>query len=606
MTDEPKVAAGDEPVATVAADPEQLAAQQRLGAWARECDAIPAGFLVPVGWKCDLRGVHKVVERRNDIIDVRVAYGPILPVATHTDPEGDQLVELVWHDGRRWVNRLVPRATAKAGKKLIAALGDAGIPATDAAGKDVEQWLAAAEALNRWLIPDRRIARWLGWQADGTFITGPEQMRVEVAYPEQKAALAAHKPHGTLADWQDGLRTIESLPVAKMALYAGLAAPLIDILKVDSFVIDFSGRSTRGKTTAAKIGLSCWADPSEKGDGTFSWRTTPLAIEKRMNLVRGLPVLLDETRVVAKPEFVDQVLYQVSKNHGAARGGGWPNLLPWSTVVISTGEQPALSFTTHQGASARVLGITKPPFGQGTEENARAAVTVGRTVDDNYGHAGPAFVKRLRDLLATDGGREKLVARHRELADKLRGKTDVSSRRAPLVAALALAAELATRWGITPGLTKPKQDVWLDLFAAEDATDNRPEMALDAAKEWIAANGAAIWYPSFTRRDPQGGWIGRTIKVDDGRSTVAVLPGRLKTALEKVGITLDAVLPAWKDNGWLVKSGEKARPWDPKKRLAAHSPRMLTFSPDVMDGDYETDPDPNARDGHVPYSDVAE
>lgn len=584
---------------------EALLDPQRLGPWAKKCPEIPDGFLIPLGWKCDQYGMHKVVERRDGPVDVRIAYGPVLPVATHSDPDGSQLVELVWFDGIRWVNRLVPRSTAKAGKRLVAALGDAGFPATDGAGKDIEQWLAAAEALNRRVIPDHRIARWLGWQPDGTFLasTVDSPVRLEVAFPEQQPALNAHRPVGTLAGWQEGVAAVEALPVAKMALYAGLAAPLLDVLGIDSFVVDFAGRSTRGKTTAAKIGLSCWADPSEKGDGTFSWRTTIFAIEKRLNLVRGLPVLLDETRVVTKPEMVDEVLYQVSKNHGKARSGGYPSLLPWSTVVISTGEQPALSFTSHQGASARVLGITRPPFGKGTTENGQAAVTVGRAVDENYGHAGPLFVAHLRDTLATPGGRADLVARHRDLTEKLRGPNDLSSRRAPLVAVLALAADLCRRWKIAPGLTMPALEVWLDLFAADEATDNRPEMALDAAMEWVAANSFALWYPKCTRRDPPGGWIGRTVKVGD-KTTVAVLPGRLKTAMERAGITLDTVLPAWKENGWLVKGSEEKRPWDPKKRLGSGNPRMLTFHPDHVGGDYESDPDPNVRDGHVPYSDV--
>lgn len=571
-------------------------------------DDIPDGYETPAGWICDSKGILKIVERRDgDLVEVRVAYGPIIPVATHTDPDGAQLVELLWHDGRRWVNRLVPRSTAKSGKKLIAAVGDAGFPATEASGRDVEQWLAAAEACNRGIIREHRIARWLGWQPDGTFISSPDETRIEVAFSEQQSAVNAHRPSGTLTDWQNGVAVIEKLPVAKMALFAGLAAPLLDIVRVDSFVVDFSGRSTRGKTTAAKIGLSCWADPSEKGDGTFSWRTTTFAIEKRLNLVRGLPVLLDETRVVTKPEMIDEVLYQVSKNHGKARSAPYPSLLPWSTVVISTGEQPALSFTTHQGASARILGLTRPPFGSGTAEHAEAAVTVGRAVDENYGHAGPAFVARLRELLAEDGGRDKLIARHRVLTDELKGTTDLAARRAPLVAALALAAELSHEWRIAPALTVPETAEWQALFTSQETTDDRAEMALDAVREWVASNGAALWYPNCTRHDPPGGWIGRTIEVDvEGKkeTTVALMPLRLKAAMEKVDIVLDTVLPSWKENGWLVPGGDKARPWDPKRRLAAHSPRLYTFHPSVMGGDYESDPTPDLRGGYVPYGDA--
>jgi hypothetical protein len=569
----------------------------RLGAWAQGCPAIPAGFTIPTGYKMDLLGIHKVVERRGgERVDVRVAYGPVITVATYVDPDGSQLVELVWWDGHRWVNKLVPRAVAKSGKRLVAALGDSGFPATEASGKDIEQWLAAAEALNRRVIVDKRIARWLGWQLDGSFISAADEARLEVAFPEQGPALRAHRKQGTFAAWQQGVRVVEPLPVAKMALYVGLAAPLLDILKVDSFVVDFSGRSTRGKTTAAKIGLSCWADPSEKGDGTFSWRTTVFAIEKRLNLVRGLPVLLDETRVVTKPEMVDEVLYQVSKNQGKARSAPWPSSLPWSTIVLSTGEQPALSFTTHQGASARVLGISRPPFGKGTAEHGQAAVTVGQTVDENFGHAGPAFVERLVSLLAEPDGRTRLVDRHAYYIGKLKGATDLSGRRAPLVASLALAAELAHRWEIVPGLSVPSIEEWRSLFAGTEATDDRSEMALDALHEWVAANGSAIWVAGQNRKEPSQGWIGRTVQ-HDGKTTVALMPGRMKKALDRnSAIALETVLPSWKENGWLVETGkEKNHSWDPKHRLGGASVRLLTFHPDVMGGEYEAD-DGNA--GH--------
>ncbi len=578
--------------------------------WSIDCDLLPSGYREPSGYKVSRTGIWFVREDRNGPQETRVAYAPIVPVRILIDPGGTQILQLAWLDGARWVTKVVPRAVAKSGRKLIAVLGDAGLPAVEGDAKGLERWLATVENCNRAVIPREVLARWLGWQPDGSFISTPVGALIEAAHPEQAAALAAHRPAGTLAEWQAGIRAIEGLPVAKMALYAGLGAALLDVLGIDSFVVDFSGRSTRGKTTAAKIGLSCWADPSEKGDGSFSWRTTMIAIEKRLNLVRGLPVLLDETRVVSKPELVDTVLYQVSKNHGQARGGGWPSLLAWSTIVLSTGEQPALSFTTHQGASARVLGITRPPFGLGTSENGEAAVAVGRAVDGNYGHAGPLFVEHLRRMLSEPTGRAALVSRHRAIAAKLVGMTDLSGRRAPLVACLALAAELCERWAITPGLSAPRPIEWLAIFAAEEATDNRPEMALDAAMEYVASNGAAIWYPGYPRRQPQGGWIGRVVEVVDdsgGRAlSVGIMPGRLKEALRRADIALETVLPAWRECGWLVKGKERGHEWDEKKKIDGKNVRLLVFSAVATAGcDFESDPEPAQLAHHSPYRGVA-
>ena len=68
-------------------------------------------------------------------------------------------------------------------------------------------------------------------------------------------------------------------------------------------------------------------------------------------------------------------------------------------------------------------------------------------MEANYGTAGPAFAARLQAKLAEDGGAGKLRTRHQELTEMLRGSTDMTGRRAPLAACLALAAELAGQTG---------------------------------------------------------------------------------------------------------------------------------------------------------------
>lgn len=551
-------------------------------AWAAGCDEVPPRYRIPDGYDITDHGVFSVKETKDGEQRIRVTYAPLLPVGVFVDPAGGQMLELVWKDHNRWVNRVVPRSIAKSGRKLITALGDAGLPAVDADSKALERWLAAAEAANRWIIPRRALARWLGWQPDGTFVTSPGQpTRVEPTYEDQAAAIAAHHEHGTLAQWQAALTVIESYPVAKVAVYIGFAAPLLDVLGVDSFTVDISGRSTRGKTSAAKLGLSVWADPSEKGDGLFSWRTSLISVEKRLNICRGLPVVIDETRVVKVPELVDQVLYQVPKNHGQARGGGWPNLLPWSTIVISTGEQSALSFTTHQGAAARVLSLERAPFTGGTDDGA-AAKAVTDAVNEHYGVAGPVFLARLQQHLARRDGRDGLRARHGELTALLRGESDMSGRRAPMVACLALAAELVHRWGLVP-FEPLSKELWLELFITTESTDDRPQMALDVVREFVASHSSQLWRPGMsTLAEPATGWIGRHFEVE-GQPTVALLPERLRDALKRAGYVLAAVLPGWQEIGCLVKfGGEGKGAYLPVRALGEGKTRMYVFTPGTV------------------------
>jgi hypothetical protein len=206
---------------------------------------------------------------------VRVTWAWLFPVAVYVDPAADQLVELAWRDHDRWVSRLIRRRITKSGRKLVAEAGDAGLPVIEAEARHAERWLAAAEAANHEVMARHPVARQLGWQADGkTFVTGQgAPWRVEPRYPEQVAALAAHRPRGTLAAWQEAIAGARDYIIAHVGVYAGLAAPLLCPLGLDSFTVDISGRSTRGKTITAMAALSCRADPSDRSEAMLSWQT---------------------------------------------------------------------------------------------------------------------------------------------------------------------------------------------------------------------------------------------------------------------------------------------------------------------------------------------
>jgi Domain of unknown function (DUF927) len=509
----------------------------------------------------------------------RVSWAWLFPIAVYVDPDGAQWIELAWRDHDRWVNRLVRKAIAKSGRKLVAEMGDAALPVTDSEARDAEKWLAAAEAVNAAAIPRQLVARQLGWQADSkTFVTAQDcPWRVEPRYPEQAAALAAHHPQGTLNGWKTAIGAAGRYLVVQIAVYEGLAAALLGVLGVDSFTIDHHGRSSRGKTTAAMVALSCWADPSEEGDGLFSWQTTVIAAEKRLNLVNGMPVILDETRLVKDPGIVDTILYSVPKNHGKPRGGGYPNMIPWRTIVISTGEQPAVSFTTHQGASARVLSSSKAPFGSEGEPSRTAAEAVKVGITQNYGLAGPLFAERVQAMLAEPGGAKRLRQRHTELTARLRGETDMSGRRAPLMAVIALAAELAARWEITP-FPLPNPGAWMDMYSGgDDPRDNRSEMALDVVREYLTAHQDKMYGSGASDYPPATGWIGH-----EAKEGPALLPEKLREELKRRGYELDAVLPGWLEMDALVTLKSQQPAYLIMRRPGGRPARHLIFKSKVI------------------------
>ena len=233
---------------------------------------LPEGYVIPEPYLVAADGIH--LARDDGAGYVRVAWAWLFPVAVYVDPSGDHLVELAWRDGSRWVSRLIRRAVTKSGRKLVAEAGDAGLPVIEAEARQAERWLAAAEAANHQAMAGHLVARQLGWQADNkTFVTAQDvPWRVEPRYADQSAALAAHRPCGTLASWKEAIAAASKRLIVQVGAYAGLASPLLEPLVLDSFTVDISGRSTRGKTITAMVALSCWADPSDRSEAMHTWQ----------------------------------------------------------------------------------------------------------------------------------------------------------------------------------------------------------------------------------------------------------------------------------------------------------------------------------------------
>lgn len=544
---------------------------------------LPGDTKTPAGYRVDHSGVWLQRLVGKDEAWVRFAFTPLVVSATFEDPEGDQYVELSWIDRSlripRIISRIVSREAAKRGRKLIEMLGAAGLPVVEGDARVVERWLAEFEATNREQVPSEKLARWLGWQDDGSFVSSPEDgTKLDVVYEEQRGPAKAHRRKGTAAGWRETVAQLADYPVPRVVIAASLAAPLLHPLGLNSFTLDVSSRSTKGKTTALQCGLSVWADPSEHASAMSNWRTTLYAIEKRLNLVRGMVTVFDETMAVADESLIDEVLYQLPMNHGKARSGGaFGNMLPWETILLSSGERPALSFTTSQGAAARILGTTIAPFG---DNGGRIAAATREGVLANHGHAGPQFVEYVIAGLAKPNGRETLQARHKALTEEFRGASDMTSRRAPMVAALVLAETLAHSAGVLP--YEPMQiKQWQGLFTAHNPTDNRPEMALDVLREYIAGHSWELWSAARSpdEKPPYQGWLG-VLTHGDGTTKVALLPERVRKILADAGYSLDAVVASWVDAGYLeVLKSQRPAHLVPR-RFDGMRPKCLAFTPE--------------------------
>jgi hypothetical protein len=534
------------------------------------------GCTVPRGYRITGKGVD-FSTGKDETPWARFTYAPLVVTAAYEDPDGEQSVQLSWTDRGRTVSKVVARDVAKRGRELVKNLGSAGLPAIEGDARVLERWIAEFEAANPSGIPHEQLARHLGWQPDGTFVSSPESgIKLEVRYDEQRVPSQAFGTSGDFEAWRQAIVLLKPHRVPRIVIAAALAAPLLRPLGLPSFTVDISSRSTKGKTTALQCGCSVWANPSENAAAISNWRGTAFAIEKRFNLVRGLPTFLDETMSVSDEGIIDYVLYQLPMNQGRDRSGGYAGALPWETILLSSGERTALSYTRNQGAAARTLCTTEAPFG----DDGDTARQVHDAVFANYGHAGPRFAELVRKGLARDGGLERLRQRHKDMAVLFRGDNAMTGRRAPMVAALALAEAMACETGILP-YEPLSADTWAKTFASSSATDNQPEMAMDVVREYIAAHSFELW-PSRDDRPPLRGWLG-AVKVSNGQTFVAVMPERLRTILSDAGYSLDAVMDGWVNAGYLSSAVDRGKvTYRVVTRFDGRTARCFQFTPQAL------------------------
>src|SRR6266511_217602 len=517
----------------VANDPKKLAIAKMAGKEIREVDGLfEVKTLIPV------------------------TPAPVAPVRVFRDFDGNELLELAWLHTGQVVRRFFPREVVKDGRALVKVAGAAGFPAISSSAVEVEKWLFAVETVNELEIVT--IARQLGWQPDGTFVTGPgEPYRVVPVWNGLERAVLAHSPSGTLEEWQAIAEKVRDLPSAQMALYAALAAPLLSPLDLLSFLLHFTGLSSRGKTTSVQLGQSVWASPRVDGGALGEWKGTRVALERRLSLVAGLPVVFDETANVSHPNIIRDMIYTIPQGQEKPRGSldGMRSSPVWSTVVLSTGEASLLSYVREGGAAARVIEVAGAPFGA---EGGRVAEEVRAGVESVYGVAGPAYVAAVRAGLADDGGLERLRARHRELTKWVVTDGALARRRAPYVAVLRLAAEVARTAGVLP-FDPPEPAVWQELFTYADSRDDRPGDALEAVWRWITSNPGRILGKTWRDWDdpPPNGWAG-VVRKKDG--AVALNQEEVARICEAAGFDVDAVKGAWAENGAILRDGKDLCP----------------------------------------------
>ena len=190
------------------------------------------------------------------------------------------------------------------------------------------------------------------------------------------------KPHSDTSGFIAGIKsTILANNKLVLAMVIGLSACVVGFLKnnavnVDSIIYNIFGRSTTGKTTAAKLatsmGGSVFTNSSDKRSLFGNCSATANAIEERLNGNYGYPTVLDEIGRLKKDIDVTQLIYDIAEGTNKDRLDSNSKLKKpkiWATGVILTGEFSILSKVNKtDGVGLRVLTFEFPNWTQSADE----------------------------------------------------------------------------------------------------------------------------------------------------------------------------------------------------------------------------------------------
>jgi len=529
---------------------------------------------MPRGYDLDVFGVYRLNATMDGQLNrTRIASAPIFIAGRTVDVHsGEAKRQVIWRGPSGWCSRVIERRTILDASRVVALTNLEAPVSSNTAGQMVA-YLSDFEAENNHRFPAVRSASRMGWQPDGGFLlpdvfysTNDEASSNFALTPPSglETMSSGWIPAGTWDEWAGAVGLVSSFPYMYIALYAGAAAPLLDILRVPGFVVDFSGETSGGKTTALRFAASVWGRPSESyPTAMYSWDATKVWIERTAGFLHNLPLILDETKRARHPRIVRDVIYDFCQGQGRGRGSveGTRHTESWRSVLISSGEGAATSFSQDAGTRARVLTLKGKPLGSDVDIGSRVSEEVQVTLADNYGHLG----RRIAQYLVSNQERhDDIRAVFQQARDKYAAiaTTAVARRHAGHLAVLEVAAAIVHSLGVP----QPDVDPFGYLMESQEMAGldaDRPLAAMQDLLSWCATHQTRFWGRAEidfqgNPRTPMKGWAGSWGGGDDW-DYIAIATMTFREVVREIGHDPEEILTRWSERGWLNRGAGRNR-----------------------------------------------
>lgn len=391
-----------------------------------------------------------------------------------------------------------------------------------------------------------------------------DKRAAKTLYNGDTSQAAAFCVSGSLKTWQEQVsRYAAGNSRLCLAIGTALAAPLLNILGEQNGGFHIYGKSSDGKTTAAKVGLSVWGEP----DGLKNaWNGTALGFANAALARNDNFMLLDEIGE-CDPRIIGKTAYSVingkSKLQGAKDGGNRQQS-EWRILIFSTGEYDLKNYVERggmkweAGQSVRLPSIPAATL-HGVYENLHGAKNGAalsdyllETIAKQHGAAGRAWIEKLQTL-----ERERIIAARDtflSVLPELNGQAWRVARRFALVAAALELATDITGLAAGVGMAGVKQcfDDWLSLNGDCDyETRAIIENVENFMQMYGESNRFVCWRSHYTNHD-HAGYYREHENNEDPRKEFWIIPPVFENEVLRHSDIQQACL-VLHSIGWLLK-----------------------------------------------------
>jgi hypothetical protein len=229
---------------------------------------------------------------------------------------------------------------------------------------------------------------------------------------------------------QDYILTSPSMSLAMtIGLSSVIASYFKDYADVQNLIVNISGPSSTGKTTAVMFMASLWGSPNISNKGIVrTFNATATSLFTSIEGVNGVPIIFDDITTsgsaINKTSFLYTLAQGESKSRATTSGRLQSQGPQWSGTIIITSETPILNDTeTRQGLLARVLDTSDIIWTKSAENSE----TIKKFILDNHGFIGRQFANTF--ILTTETRRQEIFEESKLIIEKhMKVKDNLSNR----------------------------------------------------------------------------------------------------------------------------------------------------------------------------------